>query len=90
MIPPEHRMCEVCHRVRDVWVHAGSLGPYSIASCEECLSYYAEPIWAVESILMMTEGGKGLCPEYFSVFTWHPRRNEYVHIGDLKGVIQHA
>jgi hypothetical protein len=88
MIDPENRECEVCHRIRDVWVHSGSLGPYSIASCRECLEHYAEPIWAVEAILLMSNGGRGLCPEYFSLFTWHPRRKEYVRIGDLKNVVQ--
>jgi len=77
-------MCEVCHRERDVWVASGALGPYSIARCQECLQQYAEPIWAVEAILMMVGGSLKNCNEYFpEVVTWHPRKNNYVQVKDL-------
>lgn len=83
MIEPELRKCEVCHRVREVWVAAGALGPYSIARCRECLEQYAEPIWAVEATLAMSRGMKGLASFAKEIITWHPRKNQYVSIGSL-------
>jgi hypothetical protein len=60
--------CEVCGRERMTWVHSSSLGPFSIASCRECLNNIAEPEYAFA--VTMEETGGDVAPHVRECRTW--------------------
>lgn len=45
VIQGEFRECEVCSRESEVFVHSSRAGPMSFASCRDCLTHIAEPVF---------------------------------------------
>lgn len=79
VIKPEHRECEVCHRIRDVWVCSSAFAAMSHAICRECLQKPAEPLFIFGFLLEDVANGDpaNLDPSIRNWYTWD--KDRYIH-----------
>ena len=67
-------ICEVCKENPAKGVASSSCGPISVAYCDRCLSYNAEPYWLIANTLECIGGIQNLAPWAQHWNTWKDGR----------------